>query len=704
MARFAADFIPLNGNDLFDMSGEMPPSLRVIMNVPNDVDAGLFRWTRGGDDIETKVRFENQDRLKQILIERYRDRCQKTLWGLRRNKSLGVIDVVHQWVEIDDGVIMSYNSLWGREHVTLIFSEPLVRKLVEAISGGLYMLVFYGGNQIAVIPMSSLPKPSVGQTRTLKSSWGLDTIQTCQAKVKGGLSYILTGVNIASDYSASLGDNYALVSADFSMKAITKSQVAVPTDGSSYGDPHLVSNDTAIYTPRDVFAPIKGGFTRTSTPAGDEGDTLWPVIITPDIDYVYSASFAYNGVIGFGASGLPSSLQTMLDAEKTLQESSIPSSGAWVEGWLAWVSKNGTNSVKVALDSAASTAGEGDSFEFLTFTISINGIKLPVCEEQISKSAKATNLLRLEVPTSNGYGCTGTVTTEDTGVAGDSGTPMQAYYRTLNGDGILSDWTAASVDPTYSRITTGTVSHPSSVAASIKIGDHSLSSTWSVRTPIHTAVSVWSMSLAATMAWTHNGFNPLQTQYMWTGSAFTTLGPPASKYDVYGADYFHPGSSVLIGSASLSAAASSSGCASAETGGLNGNIPGRTLLPLVFPYALNDQPWIIETKSAESGTDLYTNPIYTQDYEYIKLYTPNSKTIELKNVKSPDSGLTMRGWLNLSNGKDLIQGIEIGDNKFIFYGGDDMTSALVKALKLPDASSIQTIWIDMKLSDVNKLK
>lgn len=207
MAVFAADFIPLSGTDLFNMSGEMPPQLRVIMNVPSDVDAGLFKWKRGSDDIETRERFENQDRLKSILVERYRNAAMACLIRFRQNKKLGIVSQVHSQIELEPGVRMEYDSLWGREFVTLYFSEELVRKLVDVISGGdLCMLVLYKDKQLAYMPMKSVSKIKSNakfSKRTVnESSWGKPEwwtggmgeffLYSCQIKPEKNTSWLYT--------------------------------------------------------------------------------------------------------------------------------------------------------------------------------------------------------------------------------------------------------------------------------------------------------------------------------------------------------------------------------------------------------------------------------------------------------------------------------------------------------------------------------
>jgi hypothetical protein len=202
MSRFSADFIPLSGADIFDMSGSMPPSLTVIMNVPEDVDAGFFKFNKGGDepDATAHERFVNQDKLKKLLIERYRNLAQSRLWAMRRDKHLGVTDTSYRIIELAQGVTMQYANLWGMEYVTLIFSEGLVRELlVEAIGGGPCLLVLYGGNEIAAVPMIFVRSGAFNAAvykRTLHdSNWGLDAIsKVAQEWLSDDLCVILSEV------------------------------------------------------------------------------------------------------------------------------------------------------------------------------------------------------------------------------------------------------------------------------------------------------------------------------------------------------------------------------------------------------------------------------------------------------------------------------------------------------------------------------
>lgn len=151
MARFVADFLPLKGTDIFDMSGEMAPQLRVYLQVPPEFDESYFKYNEGGSNIERKTFFENQDKLKELLIERYRSVAQNRLHAARRNKNNGVISVYKQNIDLDNGVTMEYVSLWGREYVTLTFAEWLVRRLLEKIDkkGDRRIVIFYGSNQYA---------------------------------------------------------------------------------------------------------------------------------------------------------------------------------------------------------------------------------------------------------------------------------------------------------------------------------------------------------------------------------------------------------------------------------------------------------------------------------------------------------------------------------------------------------------------------
>jgi len=178
MARFVADFLPLKGTDIFDMSREMAPQLRVYLQVPPEFDESYFKYNEGGSNIERKTFFENQDKLKELLIERYRSVAQNRLHAARRNKNNGVISVYKQNIDLDNGVTMEYVSLWGREYVTLNFAEWLVRKLLEKIEkkGGRRIVILYGSNQYAHASMDDFNRVGFAAKFTKvtvkQSSWG----------------------------------------------------------------------------------------------------------------------------------------------------------------------------------------------------------------------------------------------------------------------------------------------------------------------------------------------------------------------------------------------------------------------------------------------------------------------------------------------------------------------------------------------------
>lgn len=164
MARLASDFLPLNGTSFFNMTGEMPPQLRVLLHIPEDFQEMFSTRQDFWEKDEAQAWYENQDRFKNIIIERYRNMVQGRLANVRRGKNLSEIGIYRQQLELASGVTMEYTSLWGREYVTLTFAEWLVRKLVEQImkeEANQCLLVLYGDDKIAAFYMSDVYKGEI---------------------------------------------------------------------------------------------------------------------------------------------------------------------------------------------------------------------------------------------------------------------------------------------------------------------------------------------------------------------------------------------------------------------------------------------------------------------------------------------------------------------------------------------------------------
>lgn len=191
MPRFVADFLPLDGNSFFDMTGEMPPQLRVHLNVPPEFEESYFKYNASGSDIEKRTYFENQDKLKDILIERYRHPVTQQLHKMRQGKNLGSIGVHNRIIEVDFGVTMQYASLWGREYVTLTFSESLVRRILEKLGKTeddlLCMMVTFD-DKVAAIPMKRAAGGSFNPiyVKKLKQPIGIGLESCGQVPVGGG--------------------------------------------------------------------------------------------------------------------------------------------------------------------------------------------------------------------------------------------------------------------------------------------------------------------------------------------------------------------------------------------------------------------------------------------------------------------------------------------------------------------------------------
>lgn len=144
MARLTSDYLPLEGNSFFDMRGELPPAVRVSLDVPEDIQ----------ESITSKL--VNLDDLRGALIDRYRPAAQFRLTKFRQDVSLGSISQVHRNADLGDGASVRYINFAGREQVALHFSEKLVRQVFEELQGELCMVVFHGANKVLAIPMSAV--------------------------------------------------------------------------------------------------------------------------------------------------------------------------------------------------------------------------------------------------------------------------------------------------------------------------------------------------------------------------------------------------------------------------------------------------------------------------------------------------------------------------------------------------------------------
>lgn len=108
---------------------------------------------------EAQAWFENQDRFKDLIIDRYRNSVQGRLANVRRGKNLSELGIYRQQIELDAGVTMEYTSLWGREYVTLTFAEWLVKRLLQKLmkeEANQCMLVLYGEDRIMAFYMSDV--------------------------------------------------------------------------------------------------------------------------------------------------------------------------------------------------------------------------------------------------------------------------------------------------------------------------------------------------------------------------------------------------------------------------------------------------------------------------------------------------------------------------------------------------------------------
>lgn len=116
--------------------------------------------------------------------------------------------------------------------------------------------------------------------------------------------------------------------------------------------------------------------------------------------------------------------------------------------------------------------------------------------------------------------------------------------------------------------------------------------------------------------------------------------------------------------------------------------------PIYFPY-----------QTSSGGMYYRISHLYTWDGQgYGEYHTPY-ETWSTPDIPHPPSYLDpyFQGWLQLSNGKRMIQGYLKNGQKRIFMDGVEAGTALAAAIKC-DVNDIVTMFMDVKSTDISKLK
>jgi hypothetical protein len=185
MGWFASDYLPPE-NSFFDRRGIMPPATRFFMQIPDEYTEGPL------------AQFVNLDQLKDTLVQRFRGAAQRNLWVFRQGRELGTIDIVRQSRQIADGVFMDYRSQFGGETVMMTFAEGLVREVIESSDAATCMLVLYGGNRVAAIPMKDIADPKVAYSTAVGADFGAPGYWKSYS---GPVFYHVTQIKVAKNIS-----------------------------------------------------------------------------------------------------------------------------------------------------------------------------------------------------------------------------------------------------------------------------------------------------------------------------------------------------------------------------------------------------------------------------------------------------------------------------------------------------------------------
>lgn len=154
---------------LFDHTGAQPPATRITIELPPEYidkpDPGATPpYTDKGKDLQVLADIQT------AVMRQYGGTARRLLHAFRQDVGLGDLAVNGRRAMLGEGVGMNYVSQFGNEAIQIYVSQDGVRKLIGEQTS-VCMLVLYGDNKIAYIPMSKIASPSGSVTKkTLKTS------------------------------------------------------------------------------------------------------------------------------------------------------------------------------------------------------------------------------------------------------------------------------------------------------------------------------------------------------------------------------------------------------------------------------------------------------------------------------------------------------------------------------------------------------
>jgi hypothetical protein len=173
VSRFPSAYLSYTApRDFFDNVGRNAPVARISVGLPSE----LVDHSAVGQDPPYTLQPVDPQILTQIqsaVLRQYGGVARQYLAAFRQGRELSGLGLVNRNGSLDNGVGMRYSSQFGNEYIDIVVSPEAVRKLLGEAESDLYMLILYGTNQIAYIPMGSISSPAGKVTKkTLgQSDW-----------------------------------------------------------------------------------------------------------------------------------------------------------------------------------------------------------------------------------------------------------------------------------------------------------------------------------------------------------------------------------------------------------------------------------------------------------------------------------------------------------------------------------------------------
>lgn len=661
MSKLPADYLPIGGDELFGNVGKLTPTLKVVWETPHEFQ---YLFSKTPDEETIAIRKE----LDKLVRQRYGAAAKAALWTLRQGRRAGMIEIVVRNLTLKDGIQMRYSSQQGIEHVQLMIpakaTEELITEVMVGGEDGLCMLVVYDTSRIAAIPMKGIPK-------SLKPIY--------KNRVKAAFSgYFDSGQVPIGKYTATysrlhVANNGALVT-DYFMRAFTTEQLFSPTTYAGKGWYYIHGTGSQIYTIKEKYGVSGNGHVQ-AVAVNLPGQ---PAVISAKGKYIYqifnpAASIADNGVI-------PDSQQADYNAA--------------------------INSGKIGLAFRSDENG---------FTV-LGGVPTPTEVENINVTTPTT----LQVTSLNVSGYADL--TYDVSYSFSQAVIQSppSYIYTLSGaPPATDDWSYDQGVPTFHRWWSG----PDYQTSTIDPVDQTYiwvhhSTTKERNSFLHTYTTPWG---SARWGWELNlQFVPYDLPEPTMKFALLTI----IQKEKSGAESSNDKLETIVGLGALypmyadiskpMLTAGSSECginpvfypSGTADGYKSSDYPALTcdwLYLTVSVEATAEFPWG-GTLQSQNPIEITSEPLSGQLRAQPHAYNGRPyRSLNDTRVETPYEIVdAIFPFLELWNGKHVLQGYQRPDDTYgIYLDGKDIAPALMAAI---GASVLHTIWFDVKLKDIKKLK